>query len=177
MPIIELEEILPYEVEIQSLLFELNERLRHYNDQHRNVEAPIGANVYLDSDGFSASAQWLSRIATVSTTDATVTTIDTVPIVADRTYFLESHIVARRTGGSGGTADDGAAYMLHGAFNTVSGTVGSVGSSTKTYTAEDQAGWDVTHVISGTNVLIRVTGAVNNNVSWHSITRVQWVSL
>ena len=41
------------------------------------------------------------------------------------------------------------------------------------YTAEDQALWDATLVISGTNVIVQVTGAALNNVTWHCTTKIQ----
>ncbi|MGD0948619.1 MAG: hypothetical protein ABSA52_14460 [Candidatus Binatia bacterium] len=41
--------------------------------------------------------------------------------------------------------------------------------------AEDQAGWDATLVPSGMNVIVRVTGAAGNNITWHVTTVVQYV--
>lgn len=109
----------------------------------------------------------------VATTDATVTTLQTIPISASNTYMVEARVVARRTGGSAGTADDGAAYVVRGTYKTASGTVTLIGSLSAMYTAEDQAGWDATLTISGSNVLVRVTGAANNNVTWHTTTILQ----
>ena len=88
------------------------------------------------------------------------------------TVQLEAVVTARRTGGSAGTAEDGAAYIVRGAYKTVAGVVTLIGAIGLIYTAEDQPGWDCTLTISGTNVLVRVTGAVNNNVTWHCTARV-----
>lgn len=111
---------------------------------------------------------------TAKTTDGSATTIGTLPITANRTYKIESHVVARRTGGSAGTADDGAVYKLEVAATTKAGVV-TLGASTVTVYYEDQAAWDVVFLVSGSNVLIRGTGAANNNVDWKHITYLEWV--
>lgn len=114
---------------------------------------------------------------TVNTTDATQTTLATIPITASRTYMIEARVAARRTGGSAGTADDGASYCRRGTYTTKSGTVTLMGSVQTIGTdAEDQAAWDVTLSISTTNVLVRVTGAANNNVTWMGDIKVQSVA-
>jgi hypothetical protein len=113
---------------------------------------------------------------TVNTTAATETTIATIPITASRTYFVETIITARRTGGVAGTADDGASYVRRGTYTTKAGTVTLMGSVQTIGTdAEDQAGWDTTLTISGTNVLVRGTGAADNHVTWQANTTVQSV--
>jgi len=114
---------------------------------------------------------------TVNTTDNTVTTLATIPITSGRTYMIEARVAARRTGGSSGTAEDGASYCRRGTYTTKSGTVTLMGSVQTIGTdAEDQAGWDVTMTISSTNVLVRVTGATNNNVTWMGDIKVQSVA-
>lgn len=114
---------------------------------------------------------------TVNTTDGTQTTLATIPITASRTYMITARVVARRTGGSAGTADDGASYERRGTYTTKSGTVTLMGSvQTLGTDAEDQAGWDVTLDISTTNVRVRVTGATNNNVTWMGDITVQSVA-
>ena len=113
--------------------------------------------------------------ARVATTDATQTTLDTFAITASRTYVMEARVVARRTGGAAGTADDGAAYVIRAAYTTKAGTVTLLGLVNADYTAEDQILFEATFTISGTNVLLSVTGVVSNNVVWHSTTKVSWV--
>ncbi len=103
----------------------------------------------------------------VNTTDATVTTASTIAITASKTYVIETRCTARRTGGAGGAAEDAAGYIFRGTYKTVAGTVTLVGALNADYTAEDQAAWACTQVINGTNVEVRVTGAANNNVTWH----------
>jgi hypothetical protein len=103
----------------------------------------------------------------VATTDATVATIHTVTIPASTTVGVSGVVVARRTGGVAGSAEDGAMYEFKAAYKNVAGTATLIGSSTITAIAEDQAAWDLTLVPSSGNVLIRVTGAVDNNITWH----------
>jgi len=109
----------------------------------------------------------------VATTDATVTTIHTVTIPASTTLLIWAVVVARRTGGVAGTAEDGAAYSVRRAYKNVAGTATLVnaGDVDADYTAESQALWAVTFVVSGGTVQVRVTGAVSNNVTWHATIR------
>lgn len=103
----------------------------------------------------------------VTTTNATVTTIHTLAIPASTTVMIIGYITARRTGGASGTAEDGAGYEFKAVYKNVAGTATIIGSATITAIGESQAGFDVTLVPSTSNVLIRVTGAANNNISWH----------
>jgi len=104
----------------------------------------------------------------VATTDATQTTINTIAIPASTTVLLQAFVRARRTGGVAGTAEDGAGYIITGTYKNVAGTATLIGALTATYTAEDQARCDATFTLSGGNVLVRVTGAADNDVVWHS---------
>ena len=112
----------------------------------------------------------------VTTADATVTTIATIAIPASTTVMIELHVAARRTGGSAGVAEDGAGYVQQATYKNVAGTATLIGSVNADYTAESQAAWDVTFAVSGSNVLIRVTGAANNNISWYCSADVYQIS-
>lgn len=101
----------------------------------------------------------------INTTNATTTTIVTVAIPSSTTVMINAKIVARRTGGSAGTAEDGAAYIIAAAYKNVSGTATEIGESS-IFSAEDQAAWAVTVTPSSGNALIQVTGAANNNITW-----------
>ena len=103
----------------------------------------------------------------VTTTDATVTTLHTVAIPTSTTVLIKGFIVARRTGGASGTAEDGAAYEFSAVYKNVAGTATLIGAAIITVVGESQAGWDVTLVVSTSNVQIRVTGAAANNITWH----------
>lgn len=113
----------------------------------------------------------------VATTDGTITTIFTLGTATSTTYFVDATVIGRRTGGGSGTDSDSAGYKLYGTFkNNGSGTLAQVGSTSATATHESQAGWDCVFATSGTNVLLRVTGAAANNVTWHTTLRVYKLS-
>lgn len=113
--------------------------------------------------------------ARVATTDATVTTIATIAIPTTTSVLIEARVVARRTGGSSGTAEDGAAYVIYALYKNVAGTATEINETTA-FTGESQSGWDCSVSGSGGDALIRVTGAANNNVTWHVTYRTYSVS-
>jgi len=102
-----------------------------------------------------------------TTTNATPTVLQRVTVETNKTVHVQARVVARRTGGSSGTAGDSAFYILWGVFKDISGTVSLVGASILNG-AEDQAGWDLAFSISGSQVLVVGTGAANNNITWKS---------
>lgn len=102
----------------------------------------------------------------VATTDGVATTIATIPIPSSTTVGFLGRITARRTGGSSGTAEDGAFYELKAVYKNSAGTAVAIGAAV-TVVGESQAAWDVTATVSSGNVLLQVTGAANNNVTWH----------
>jgi hypothetical protein len=104
--------------------------------------------------------------AAVTTADATQTTLKAITLGAGATYHVEAKVVARRTSG-GGSADDGASYERRGTYTTKSGSVTLMGSVQTIGTdAEDQSAWDMTITISGSTVLVRVTGASATSITW-----------
>jgi hypothetical protein len=129
----------------------------------------------LASDATNDDPQYDIYQGRAATTDATVTTLNTIAIAASKTYLIEARVVARRTGGTAGTADDGAAYIRRAVYKTAAGVVTLIGSVQDGLTSESVAGWDCTLDISGTNVRVRVTGAVDTNITWHSTVKVQEV--
>lgn len=113
-----------------------------------------------------ADSDFIVSQATVATTDATVTTLATVATTTDTVMILEARISGRRTGGSAGTAGDSSTYIRTARIKNVAGTV-TIQNLQSDYTSEDQAGWNGTITVSGTNALVRVTGAANNNITWN----------
>jgi len=84
---------------------------------------------------------------------------------------VQAVVTARRTGGTAGTTNDGAGYVLYATFRvTPAGTVTSTGTSYTTI-GEHQAGWDAQLKTDGTVIYVEVTGALNNNVTWHATVR------
>lgn len=107
-----------------------------------------------------------------TTANGTIATLRSFTIPASTTYAIEAMLVARRTGGSAGTAEDGAFYKLIATFKNVGGTATQIGATTVVATHEDQAAWDVVFDVTGATARIRVTGALNNNVTWHMTARI-----
>jgi hypothetical protein len=71
---------------------------------------------------------------------------------------------------------DGAAYIRTASYRNVAGVVTLIGGLASTFTAEDVVGFNATFTISGTNILVRVTGAVGSTLNWHSCTNVEVIS-
>lgn len=103
----------------------------------------------------------------VATTNATPTTLHTYTLPISTTVKIKAEVVARRTGGAAGTAEDGAGYVFIGTYKNVAGTATIIGAISTLYTAESQAGWDATFTLSGSDILVTVTGATDNNITWH----------
>lgn len=130
------------------------------------------ATTFLRGDGTWSG---LGTAATVSTTDATVTTIATIAIPSSTTVAIEAVVRARRTGGAAGTAEDAAAYSIFACYKNAAGTATEVGE-TLVSALEDQAGWACSFSASSSNALLRVTGAVDNNVDWAATYRTYTVT-
>lgn len=112
----------------------------------------------------------------VATTNATQTTLHTFTIDATTTVMIEAQVTARRTGGTAGTAEDGAGYVIRGTYKNVAGTATLIGALDLTYTAEDVAGYDATFTLAGATVLCSVTGIASTNIVWHLTARTWQLS-
>lgn len=114
--------------------------------------------------------------ARAATTNATATTLWSMAVPATTTILLQAYVTARRTGGTSGTAEDGGGWVLGAIVKNVAGTATQVtGSPLSTSSAADQA-WVAAFDVSGGDVRLRVTGAANNNVTWHATVRIYPVS-
>lgn len=102
---------------------------------------------------------------TVRTTDASVTALVRVPVKEGKTVMITANIVARRTGGTAGANGDSAWYVLAGAYKNIGGVLTGIGTPGLSG-GEDQAGWNVGFSTSGTDALVTVLGAANNNITW-----------
>ena len=106
--------------------------------------------------------------ASASTTNATQTTLQTISIPTNSVVLIEARINATKLSGAGtGTVGNGNTYIRTAGAKNISGTV-TLGTLQSTYTNTDIAAFSVTFTVSGTNVLISVTGAINDTVLWTS---------
>ena len=117
------------------------------------------------ADTAKANIEW--RQAEVQTTDATLTTLQTVAIPTDSEVLLEVRVMGRRASNG-----DSAAYVRTARFKNVGGTVTRHNLQTD-YTSEDVGAWNATLVASGTNALVQVTGAAASTIDWTSTAIVQ----
>lgn len=144
---------------------------------------PTGYSLIASADagkGWSYSGGVFSRDAVIfqdsdspleqslSTTDATATAITAQTIPLSSSLLIEATIIGKRTGGSAGSAGDSATFIMNASYKNIAGTVTQIGKS-DIFSASDQAAWKYTLTISGTDVMIQVTGAANNNISWNII--------
>lgn len=113
--------------------------------------------------------------ATVNTVDAATTTLQTIPIPNNKGVLIESRITCRKTAGAGvGTIGDVNAYIRTVKAKNVGGIV-TIGVIQSSFTSEDIAVFNATFSVSGTNVLVRVNGAANDNVTWNVITKTNTI--
>lgn len=111
-----------------------------------------------------------------TTSNATTATLATITLTAHKTYHLEARVLARRTGGTAGAAEDGASYVLQATFQTTSGgSAALIGSVTVVHAGESQSGWNATLDANSTNARVRVTGAADNDIVWHATVLLQEV--
>jgi hypothetical protein len=87
-------------------------------------------------------------------------------IPPNTTTLVWGYVVARRTAGSAGATNDGAAYRVEFVAKNTSGTATVLGTAIVTVIGESVGGWDCTVTASSGNVLVQVTGAVNTTVAW-----------
>jgi len=151
-----------------------------------NIQAPLARLHNFGIDATTLINQRLEPVtnvtedtsgATVNTTDATVTTIQTIAIPTDTIVLIEARVTARKTSGAGaGTSGDGNGYIRTATYANIAGVVTISGALQTSYTGEGIGAFNATLTISGTNVLVRVTGAVNDNVTWNVITKTNKVA-
>lgn len=107
--------------------------------------------------------KFLPSEANVTTTDATPTTIATIPIPDNTALMVIADIVARRT-----NAPDRACYIRRvlvyreaGGSATIQGTINTE------FTRESDTTYNATFQVSGNNLLIVVTGRAAHTVNWN----------
>lgn len=142
------------------------------------TQASLGSEVLrLESVATNDDPNFIYMQGRAATTDATETTLQSVTLDDNTVYTFWSHIVARQTGGTAGTTGNGALYVRVFAAKRVSaGTATAIGTVGVIRTNEDDAGWNVNLDVSGNDVRVRVTGAADQNITWHGTLIIQKVS-
>lgn len=115
---------------------------------------------------------------TIGTTDATANiTAQTITMPANGNVSIESTIVYRKTAGAGvGTVGDGTTIILNTSVRSVAGVL-TLDTIQNTYTGTVNAivGCTATFTISGSNILVSVTGVLNDDVTWNVISKLNTV--
>ena len=119
-------------------------------------------------DGQKRVGVW-QQVATVQTTDATVTSLLIMTPGAGRECAYQAIVVAE----SDTTAGEGASYMLNGGFHDVGGTAQLNGTGTAAaFEHANVTAMDCTVDVSGATARIRVTGEGSHVINWKA-----WVTV
>lgn len=111
----------------------------------------------------------------LATTGNTVTTLHTFTIPASTAQGFEIKVIARRTGGVSGSAEDCAYYTHSTLVKNAAGTAAFVGTTT-TVLKESVAGYDCILDVTGATMRVRVTGVTTTNITWDMHAEVVSVS-
>jgi hypothetical protein len=103
--------------------------------------------------------------ATVATTDATVTTLDTIAITDDYTYYITSVVKGQQDDGT-----DRAGYRIEAAIYRASAGSATIEGAVTGNTQESNAALAATFTVSGNNALVSVTGIAAENWKWTAST-------
>jgi hypothetical protein len=102
-----------------------------------------------------------------TTTDATQTTMLAIDMTGETVCFIESRTVGEEVGGTAVIA-----FHTAWAFQNNGGVVTSIGTKNQDkWSAVGAAAWSSDMVVSGTNVLLRVTGQAGKTIIWRSCTQ------
>ncbi len=107
-----------------------------------------------------------SRIFTVTTTNATETTLATIALDDDTVTKLDVLIVARNTGAAEGAQFNlSMGYLRDGGAPVAIGTV----TSSDARSTSGATTWTATIDVSSNDARVRVTGANSTNINWTAI--------
>ena len=120
---------------------------------------PSNANRYVtDNDTRLAGGS----VSAVQTTNATATTIKTVAVATDKAVFIETQFAAMKS-----DQTDAAGYIVRALYKNVAGTVTQIGGDAIDTSFESDTTWGgPSTTVSGTDVLIQVTGKVATVINW-----------
>ncbi len=131
------------------------------------VEPPDGANLSYNATTKRGDVTGQNHVATVDTTDATLTDCLAVALEDDQAAHVRVRVVAIRTNGSDAAAYDGTAICTRGTGAASAAVAGASVSAVN----ETDASWDVSIVAdtTGGGFKVQVQGAGSKNVSWKAV--------
>jgi hypothetical protein len=131
-------------------------------------ETLTGAGSFFDLNDTTAGMDMKMSMATIPTTNGTLTAIATIATVTDSVMLYEAKVTGLRTGGTAGTVGDSSCYIRTVKVSNIAGTV-SIQNLQSDFTAESNAATNCTITVSGTNILVNVKGDTNNNYTWKAL--------
>jgi len=105
--------------------------------------------------------------ASVITNTIAPTTITSLDCSINGSWMVELRITARRLGGLAGNPGDGATFKRTFRIKSIGSSV-TVHDFQADYTSRDAASMNVTVSVVSTDVVVKVTGAINNNLKWNA---------
>lgn len=133
-----------------------------------NPTATAGTKAYFFSTGTTGDDPEKGTYQNiVQTTDATVTTLLTIPITNNRTSLIRAFVTAECESGAGCTANDGAGFVLTCTYRAAAGTATEIGDAVSP-TAQSDASLTLALgcAASAGNALIQVTGEATSTIRW-----------
>lgn len=108
---------------------------------------------------------------TLQTVDGAANIIGTFPILPSKAYTINVIALAIRD-----TLTEAGGYRRTATFrSSAAGVVTQVGTTTAVATHEDDATWEVSFTVTGTNVNVVVTGNPGKIINWRADTEIQIV--
>ena len=128
------------------------------------------AHLTLKIDGVTTYVPFYTDITpsmqrTVQTTNATPTTIITYSGLSVNDVAVQVFV---KITGLKNNFTEAAGYYLTGTFRRTGGTITQVGSTLMISQNEDTASWDATLAVSGTDILVQVTGVAATTINWQA---------
>lgn len=113
--------------------------------------------------------------ADITTTDDTITTLQTITLSDNNIYLIEARVIYRCTGGIGGNDGSVGSSVIRGTFKRFGGGAIQVATTTIDQKSDIPA-WDVEFDTSTNDILVTVTGQATDNITWHTTTIIQNLS-
>ena len=123
------------------------------------------------TNAMNASAERVDQLSSaavaysgsVTTTDATVTTVLSFTPPDEGTTLVEASIIGVKSDGSAS-----AAYKVFATVGRDGGTTSLIGAATQAHVGESAAGYNATIDVSDPSVRIRVTGVAATTFKWYA---------
>lgn len=137
---------------------------------NRAITVTLGDLAVSNGDGVAANPlltvgghHGLPMKAEVSTTDATVTSVNALVPTDNKGVIVLARVIGRKSDGT-----QLGAYTIEAAFRVASGTVTQVGTAVVVSTFEDDSAWDATVNTNSAAIRVRVTGKAATNIDWET---------